>query len=452
MVNTTHPSRREFLKTSAMGAVALAGLGIARSAHAAGKQEIKIGMIGCGGRCSGAANQSLQAGPDVKLAALCDIFPDRLQSKHDWFKKNWPNQVIADQDHLFLGFDGYQKVIDSVDVVLIACASKFHPMYAEAALRSGKHVFVEKPHGIDPVGVRRMQAAALLAKQKNLSLLSGLQSRYQNGYREAVKRIHDGAIGKVVAMQVMFLRGPYEIVRRNPAYTETQYQFSNWYHFRWLSGDDVTQSLVHNMDRAAWILKEEMQSWCFGLAGRSASFGEAYGDMFDHHTVVYEYASGARVYALCRTEYNCYDNSGDIIMGSKGQCDLGACRITGETNWQFKGPHNDPYLDEQRALIESVRNGKPINSGSYMAGSTMSTVLGQLACYTGRPRRWDEVADLDFQFGPAPDVASFDTPPPSLPDKTGNYPLPKPGFYEDPLKAPKVPAEKAYRSFAQTGK
>ena len=448
MAIPSRPTRRAFLKASASGAVTLAGLSIARSAHAAGKQEIKIGMIGCGGRCSGAAEQALQAGPDVKLAALCDIFPDRLKYKYEWFKKHAPDRVIADPDHLFPGFDGYQKVIDSVDVVLIACASKFHPMYAEAAIRAGKHVFVEKPHGIDPVGVRRMQAAAALAKQKNLSLLSGLQSRYYNGYRETVQRIHDGAIGKVVAMQVMFLRGPYQLVRRNPSYSETQYQFSNWYHFCWLSGDDVTQSLVHNMDRAAWILKEEMPAWCFGLGGRSASFGDAYGDMYDHHTVVYEYASGTRVYALCRTQNNCYGNGGDIIMGSKGQCDLGACRITGETNWHFKGPHNDPYVDEQRALIESVRNGKPINSGSYMAGSTMSTVLGQLACYTGQPLKWNDVANSAFEFGPAPDVANFDTPPPSNPDTTHNYPMPKPGFYDNPLKAPKVPADKGYRPLA----
>ncbi len=445
MANSPHPSRREFLKTSATGAVTLAGLNIARSAHAAGKQEIKIGMIGCGERCRGAAAQSLKAGPDVKLAALCDIFPDRLQFTYNVLKKIMPDQVVADPEHFFPGFDGYQKVIDSVDVVLIACASKFHPMYAEAALRAGKHVFVEKPHGIDPVGVRRMQAAADLAKQKNLSLLSGLHSRFANGYRECVQRIHDGAIGKVVAMQVMFLRGPYQIVKRNPAYTETQYQFSNWYHFCWLSGDDVTQSLVHNMDRAAWILKEEMPTWCFGLGGRSASFGDAYGDMYDHHTVVYEYASGTRVYALCRTENNCYGNSGDIIMGTKGQCDLGNYRITGETNWRFKDRHNDAYLDEQRALIEAVRNGKPINSGSYMAGSTMSTVLGQLACYTGKSLKWDDVANSEFQFAPAPDVANFDTPPPSKPDATGNYPLPYPGFYDAPLKAPKVPAEKAFR-------
>ena len=365
-----------------------------------------------------------------------------------WFKKNLPDQVIADQDHLFGGFDGYKKVIESVNVVLIACASKFHPMYAEAAIRAGKHVFVEKPHGIDPVGVRRMQAAADLAKQKNLSLLSGLQSRFHNGYREASSGSTTGRSARSSPCRSCSSAARTRLVTRNPAYSETQYQFSNWYHFCWLSGDDVTQSLVHNMDRAAWILKEEMPSWCFGLGGRSASFGDAYGDMYDHHTVVYEYASGTRVYALCRTQNNCYGNSGDIIMGTQGPVRSGQLPHHRRDELAVsRVPHNNPYVDEQRALIESVRTGKPINSGSYMAGSTMSTVLGQLACYTGQPLKWDDVANSEFQFGPAPDVASFDTPPPSKPDTTGNYPMPKPGLYDDPLKAPKVPAEKAYQAF-----
>jgi predicted dehydrogenase len=426
-------SRRDFLKTTAAGATALAGLSIARSAHAAGSQQIKIGMIGCGGRCSGAANESLKAGPDVKLAAMCDLFDDRVKNKYNLFKKSHPEQVIAKESDCHVGFDGYKRVIDSVDVVLIACASKFHSMYAEAAIKAGKHVFVEKPHAIDPFGVHRMQAAADLAKQKNLSIVSGLQSRFHNGYKECIDRIHDGQIGHVTAMQVMFLRGPYVIVRRNPAYTETQYQFSNWYHFCWLSGDDVTQSLVHNLDRASWILNEEMPAWCFGLGGRSASFGEVYGDMFDHHTVVYEYKSGTRVYALCQTRNGCYGNSSDIVMGSKGTCHLGACRIEGEKPWQFKGQHNNPYDEEQRALIESVRSGKPINSGYHMANSTMVAVFGQLACYAGRSLTWDEAMKSNFQFGPPPDVASFDTPPPAKPDATGNYPLPMPGITPMPL-------------------
>ena len=202
-------------------------------------------------------------------------------------------------------------------------------MYAEAAIKAGKHVFVEKPHGIDPVSVRRMADVCELAKKKGLSVLSGLQSRFDKGRQETVKRIHDGAIGDVVAMQSMFLRGPYRLEPRDPKLTETQYQFSNWYHFLWLSGDDVPQSLVHNIDRMCWIMHEQTPDWAFGLGGRSASFGDVYGDMYDHHTVVYEYKSGVRLYALCRTQANTYGNAGDIIMGTKGQCDLASCKITG---------------------------------------------------------------------------------------------------------------------------
>ena len=267
----------------------------------------------------------------------------------------YPNQVIVDDDHTFVGFDGYRKVIDSVDVVLIACASKFHPMYAQAAVRAGKHVFVEKPHAIDPVGVRRMVAVCELAAQKGVSIQSGLQSRYHAGFQETVKRIHDGAIGEIVAAQSMFLRGPYRLFAREPGLTEIQYQFFNWYHFRWLSGDDVPQSLVHNLDRISWALKEEMPKSCFGLGGRSASFGNVYGDMFDHHTVVYEYASGARVYGLCRTQVNTYGSGTDILMGTQGKCDLGACRIEGKTKWSFTGRHNSPQAAEQRLYPRGPR-------------------------------------------------------------------------------------------------
>jgi len=420
-------SRRSFLKASAAGTAALGGLSIARAAHAAGKGQIKIGMIGCGGRCSGAAVQSMKAGPDVKLVAMCDIFEDRLLASCKALKKQCPNQVIVDDDHRFVGFEGYRKVIDSADVVLIACASKFHPMYSEAAIKAGKHVFVEKPHAIDPVGVRRAEAVCKLAKEKGLSILSGLQSRFHAGWKETVKRIHDGAIGDIVAIQSMFLRGPYRLVARDPKLSETQYQFSNWYHFRWLSGDDVPQSLVHNVDRVSWIMKEEMPKWAFGLAGRASSFGEVYGDMFDHHTAVYEYESGARMYALCRTEVGCYNNSTDVIMGTKGKCYLGRCQIEGESNWRYGGPQNNPYDAEQKALIDSVRNGKPINSGYHMATSTMIGILGQIACYTGGAVNWDAAYKSDLRFGPAPEESNFDTQPPVLPDKTGNYPLPLPG-------------------------
>jgi myo-inositol 2-dehydrogenase/D-chiro-inositol 1-dehydrogenase len=420
------PSRREFLK--AAGAAAVGGLSIARGAHAAGKEIVKIGMIGCGGRCSGAASEALQAGEMVKLVAMTDFFKSRMEAKRKYFQATFPKQMMVDDDHACHGLDGYKRVIEAADVVLIACASKFHPMYSLAAVQAGKHVFVEKPHGIDPLGCRQMQEACDLAKKKNLSVVSGLQSRFHNGYQECIKRIHDGAIGDVVAAQSMFLRAPYGIVSRDPKLSELHYQFSNWYHFCWLSGDDVSQSLVHNLDRIAWIMKEEMPKWCFGLGGRSSSFGEVYGDMFDHHTAVYEYANGARIYALCRTQAGCYDNATDVILGTKGRCYLGECRIEGETKWRFEGKHNNPYLAEQKALIDSVLQGKPINSGFHMAQSTLFAVLGQLACYTGKPITFEEAAKSNFHFGPKPEEVTENMAPPTKPDETGNYPLPLPGI------------------------
>ncbi len=424
-------TRRDFLKRSAVGAAGTAALGTisaARGAHAAGDEVIRIGMIGSGGRCSGAAAQSMKAGPYVKLVAMCDVFDSRVQASRKNLQKQSPDQVLVDDDHCFTGLDGYQHVIDSADVVLIACASKFHPMYSEAAIQAGKHVFVEKPHAIDPVGVRRVRAVAELAKQKGLSLVSGLQSRFHAGWQETVKRIHDGILGDVVAAQSMFLRAPYRVMSREPGLSELEYQFWNWYHFCWLSGDDVPQSLVHNVDRISWIMQEEMPTWTFGLGGRSSSFGEVYGDMFDHNTAVYEYESGARLYALCRTQAGCYNNSSDIIMGTKGTCYLGRCRIEGETNWRFEGQHNNPYDAEQKALIDSVREGKPINSGYHMANSTLIGVMGQMTCYSGKPVQWDEAAKSDLQYGPTPEETTLEMDPPTVPDETGNYPLPLPGI------------------------
>ena len=422
------PSRRQFLQSSILSAATVGGLSLARSVHAQGKEQIAIGVIGCGSRGAGAVVDCMQASPAVKLVAMCDLFGERLQAKRHLLQKSYPKQVAVDDDHCFVGFDGYRKVIDSSDVVLVVCASKFHPFYAEAAVKAGKHVFVEKPHGIDPVGVRRMKAVCDLAKEKGLSVLSGLMSRFDPGYRETVKRIHDGAIGEVVAVQSMYLRAPYRIVKRDPKLSETQYQYSNWYHFRWLSGDDVPQSLAHNIDRIAWILKEETPVWAFGLGGRSASFGEVYGDMFDHHTVVYEYASGVRLFAVSRTQTGCYDNASDIIMGAKGVCHLGRCRIEGQNPWRYEGPKVSPYAAEQKALVTAVLEGKPINSGYHMIGSTMTAVMGQIACYTGRETRWEDVCKSNLQYGPSPEESNFDIQPPATPDSPGNYPVPKPGI------------------------
>jgi len=424
-----HPSRREFLKTSlAAGAATVGGLAIARSVHAQGKQEIKIGMMGCGGRCSGAAAQALGLGKDVKLVGMVDVFESRMRAKKDYFKKNFPDQFAAKDEACTFGLDGYKAVIEASDAVLIACASKYHPFYAEEAVKAGKHVFVEKPHAIDPAGCRRLRRVCEMAKQKNLSVVSGHESRYSLAYQEQTKRIHDGAIGQIVAIQSMFLRGPYQTVQRDKKLNETEYQFSNWYHFRWLSGDDVTQSLVHNLDRMRWVLHDENPAWCFGLAGRSTSFGEVYGDMFDHHTVVYEFKSGVRLCALCQTRDGCYPLWDDILMGTKGVCHWTACRIDGQTKWRYQGPHNVADVAEQERLIGSIRSGRPINDGHTMIDSTYTAIMGQIACYTGKPVTWDEMMAADFEFEPKLADVRLDMPAPTKPDATGNYPLPVPGF------------------------
>ena len=423
-------SRRDFLGFSAGAAAAgiAGGLSIARSAHAAGSDVLKIGLIGCGGRGAGAAVNAMNADKNAKLVAMADVFEERVKGARIQLQKEMLNQVAVSDDHCFVGFDAYQKVIASgVDVVLIACASKFHPVYLKAAVDAGKHVFVEKPHAIDPPGVHLVEKACEVAKQKNLSVVSGLCWRYDKGVQETIKRVLDGAIGEIVAIQETYMRSPYRLEERRKDDTELQAQFRNWYHFNWLSGDDVPQSLLHSMDKGCWALREQTPASAFASAGRSSCFGPVYGDVFDHGAIVYEYANGARIYALCRTEAGCYDNATDVVMGTKGRCYLGECRIEGENKWKFAGQHNNPYLAEQKALVDSVLNGKPINSGYHMANSTLFGVLGQLACYSGKPITFEEAAKSNFRFGPAPEESNFDTPAPTRPDGTGNYPLPLPG-------------------------
>lgn len=421
--------RRDFLKTTVAAATVTSTAAFSRFAHASGGDVIKIGMCGCGGRCSGAAWDSLASDPSVRLVAMYDVFEQRAKSRRDLLKSKNPNQVQVDDDHLFWNFDGYKHVIDSCDIVLIACASKFHSFYAREAVKAGKSVFVEKPHAIDVPGLRRLEEAVKIAKEKGVSIVSGMQSRFDIAWQECMKRVHDGQIGDIVTLQGTFLRGPYQLVPRNPQLTETQYQFSNWYHFSWLSGDDVTQSLIHNVDRACWAMNGVMPKWCHGLAGRSSSFGEVYGDMFDHNTAVYEYESGARAYMMCRTQFGCYYDYSDQVQGTKGRLNLQRCRIEGENPWRYNGPKCNPYFEEQKALVNAVKTGQPINCGDYMVPSSMMVLLGQYACYDGNAISWEQMEKSDYLFGgQLPDDVSFETESPAQPDETGNYPLPMPGM------------------------
>jgi myo-inositol 2-dehydrogenase / D-chiro-inositol 1-dehydrogenase len=423
-------SRRHFLKLSAgAGAGAAILPEISRSAWAAGSDVIRVGLIGAGLRGTEAVEDALDADPGIRVVAIADLFSDKIQASltkiREHALKIKHEGVAVDDGQCFSGFDGYRHVIDSSDVVLIACSSRFHPRYLREAVEAGKHVFVEKPHGIDPVGVRETQQACDLARARGLSVLSGLHNRYNPGVRETIRRIHDGAIGEVVAMEVNFLRAPYVLVERQPGWSEIEYQYRNWYHFSWLSGDDVTQSLVHSLDKVAWIMQEEAPVKAHGLGGRSASFGEIYGDVFDHHSVVYEYANGTRAYAFCRTQERCHSGVSDYVFGTKGRAELLSYRIQGEVNWDYAGPFDKAYKQEQKEFFAGIRSGRLINSGDYMAKSTMLAILGQIACYTGTQMGWRKAAGSNFAFQPTD--CDFNTAPPVKPGPDGLYPVAVPG-------------------------
>ena len=422
-------TRRDFLKASTVAASAAVtgSLGIGHRLYAGGSGILRVGMIGCGGRNTGAAAQALTADSGARLVAMCDIFMDRVKEKRRILKQQKGDQVVVDDDHCFAGFDGYKHVIEASDVVVIANAAKFHPLHTMTAIQAGKHVFVEKPHGIDPAGVKLLQRAADLAKQKGLCLVSGLHSRYHTGYAETVKRIYDGAIGDVVAIEENFLRAPYVIIERQPGLSELQWQCSTQYHFRWLSGDDVPQSLVHNLDRASWVLHNQVPTKCHGLGGRSSMTQPIYGDVFDHHSVVYELENGVRIYAFCRTTTGCYNDSSSTVLGSKGKASITRCQIWGENNWRWSGRCN-PYQIEHDVLFKAIRSGEPVNNGNYMARSTMVTVMGQISCYTGKEVTWEQINQSDFYYPPKAEECHDNMEPPVKAGPDGSYPVPKPGF------------------------
>lgn len=415
------PSRRDFLKASA------AALPVAASAHAAASDILRVGVIGCGARGPDAAKNAITADKGVRIAAMGDLLRDRAQEKRTALKVKFPGQVTADDDHCFGGLDAYQRVIENSDVVIIANAAKFHPMHMMAAIDAGKHVFVEKPHAIDPGGIQVVRAACEKARRKNLCVVSGLHSRYQPGYIETVRRIRDGAAGKIISIEENFLRAPYQVYSRRPGLNELEWQGSNQYHFHWLSGDDVIQSLVHNLDRASWVLGDAAPLKCHGMGGRSTLRGEKFGSVFDHHAVVYEFPGGVRVYALCRTIPGCYNEYSSILAGSRGTCSLMDKRISGDNPWVYDGHDIDGHEAEHLELFKALRAGRTINNGDYMIRSTLIAIMGQISCYTGQEITWNQIANSDFYFPPRPEDVRAGMEAPVLPGPDGIYPVFMPG-------------------------
>lgn len=404
-------NRRQFLLTSALAAAPV--------------DTLRVGVIGCGGRGAAAAQNAINADPNIRIVALADIRLDRAQEVRSALKVKNPAQVDVAENKCFAGFDSYREVIAASDVVIIANAAKFHPFHLKAAVEAGKHVFLEKPHAIDPYGIQMLRDACALARQKGLSVVSGLQSRYHPGYIETMQRVHDGAIGDIVAIQETWLRPPYVLNPRKPGLSEIEHQASNQYHFHWLSGDDVPQTLIHNLDRSSWALRNAAPLKAWGMGGRSTLKGEVYGNVFDHHSVVYDFPGGVRVYAYCRTIDNCYNENSSLILGTKGRCDLLRLRITGETNWQSKEGESkgSAYDLEHAALFQGIRSGQPVNNGDYMVRSTLITLMGQFSCYSGREVTWEQINQSSYCHLPKPEEVRAGLTPPVLPLPDGTYPV-----------------------------
>ena len=421
-------NRREFLKTStlaAAGAVA-GGLALKRSAHAAGSDVLKIGLIGCGGRGTGAATDALGADPNTKLVAVADAFSDRLEGSLASLKKGFKDRVAVDADHSFVGLDAYEKLLASgVDVVLLCTPPHFRPMHLKACIDAGKHVFCEKPVAVDGPGVRSILATSEEAAKKNLNLVSGLCWRYDYGVAETMKRVLDGAIGDILAIRETYNTGTLWQRKRQPEWTEMEFQLRNWYYFAWLSGDHNVEQHVHSLDKASWAMHDEPPLKAWGLGGRQVRVEPHFGDIFDHHAVCYEYPNGVQVHSYCRQMAGCSMDVSDVFLGTKGRANILANRIEGETKWRFEGQKPSMYSLEHKALFAAIRAGKPINNGLYMARSTMLAILGRLATYSGQTITWDDAINSKVSLAPA--RYAMDAQPPTLPDKDGKYAVAVPG-------------------------
>lgn len=429
-------SRRDFLRG---GLAAGAGLAMssANNAFAAGGDEIKIGLIGCGGRGSGAAGQALSSGNyNFKLWAMGDAHQDRLDSAVKNLADKHKEQFAVTDDRKFTGLDAYEKVIAQCDLVILATPPGFRPYHFEAAINAGKHVFMEKPVAVDAPGVRKVLEVAKIADEKGLKVVGGLQRRYQNCYREALKQVKENnIIGEIVGGQVYWNSAGVWVKEREAGQSELQYQLRNWYYFNWLCGDHINEQHIHNIDVANWFIGSTPVS-AQGMGGRQVRTGKEFGEIYDHHYVEFTYANGVRINSQCRHQKGCENPVREELTGTKGILYLdngGRCYANdykGNTIWRYrptgadrKDP--DPYQVEHNELQDAILNGKPLNNAYYLAESTMTAVLGRFASYSGKDIKYADAIKSEIQL--MPNKVTWDTVPPSKPDENGFYPIATPG-------------------------
>ena len=399
-------SRREFLKHSsaaALGVSVASHIGELPAVYAAGSDMIRVGLIGCGGRGTGAADQALHAAPNVKLVAMGDLFQDRLNSSRKQLLEKNPNNVDVPQDRCFVGFDAYTKVLAcDINYVILATPPGFRPLHLKAAVAAGKNIFAEKPVGVDGPGIRTCLEVYEEAKAKGLSIAAGTQRRHQRSYKEAMKLIHEGAVGDIVAGRCYWNQGGLWKKDRQPSWSDVEWQLRNWLYFTWLSGDHIVEQHVHNLDVINWATQSHPVR-AVGTGGRQVRTGPEYGCIFDHFAIDYEYPKGVHVLSMARQIDGCEKSVSEALVGTKGSAlfeDRRQYVIKGAVNWQFTDKEVDSYLQEHIDLIDSIRSGKPINELKNVAESTLTAIMGRMSAYTGKAVTWEQALNSAVDLMP----------------------------------------------------
>ncbi|MCA9076184.1 MAG: Gfo/Idh/MocA family oxidoreductase [Planctomycetaceae bacterium] len=433
-------SRRDFLKTTSTAALTAGLVGsLSTRAFAAEDDTIKVGLVGCGGRGTGAAVQTLSSPGNVKLVAMADAFKDQIPRQlsqiNTAVKDDETAMVDVPEERQFSGFDAYKEVLamDDIDLVIFATPPGFRPIHFAAAVEAGKHVFMEKPVAVDAPGVRQVLEAAQKAKAKNLKVGVGLQRRHLSTYNDVISRIHDGAIGDVVALRVYWNGGGVWEPRktREEVATEMEYQMRNWYYYNWLCGDHITEQHIHNLDIGCWI-KDAYPVKAQGMGGRQVRTDKRYGEIFDHHAVEYTFEDGTKMFSQCRHIRNCWSSVTEHALGTKGYADLVDSRRIRMSDYDGSNEYiankmqgEDPYQTEHNDLHAAIRADAGYNEAEYGAHSSMVSILGRMCTYSGKEITWEQAINSEKSI--MPKSFAWDALPPTTPDENGEYPIPVPG-------------------------
>lgn len=408
-------NRRDFLKSTSALLIggAVLPLGFSTKAQAANDNTLKVGLIGCGGRGTGAAVQALKADSNAVLTCMADAFADHLENSLNNISKASPNQVKVDKTNQFVGFDAYQKVLDSdVDVVILTTPPAFRPGHFKAAIEAGKHVFCEKPVAVDAPGVRSVLESARKAKEKGLAVVSGFTFRYDFPKRAFFEKVNSGQLGEVLTVSTVRNGGGLWSKPRQPEWKNMEYQLRNWLYYDYLSGDYLVEMMCHSLDMMSWAVGDQLPISATGTGGRQARTEEIYGNVWDHFAIEYDFANGAKGFHFSRQQQGCSNTNKVEVVGKEGfglvDVGRGIHQISGANAWSYDGEKNNPYETQHEELFASIRAGKPMNEGELMANSTMLAVLGRMVGYSGQTITWEDALKSEVVLGPSLDQYSWD--------------------------------------------